>query len=309
MWFSHLLSLLHRAWQTLVSALGTTTLAVIIAVAVFLVTQLIKLRRQGYTGMKENWKSNLRDGVFITAAVWAALFGGSLVKTIYDDHQNLVNANQKKTGIISDQKQTIEQLEAKLKEQPKVIYREKQGLGGGHGSLSIDCHPASASLPVMPPEGRIFILAPREIPAESGGGGFTESMGPAGSETGLPKGFHAYDQCKITNHGTAAVFNVSFTFPIAFKEAIKGGSGKVTLSRNWPVKILYIDPGPSDAFVFYVVNGTCRFLFVDLPQVATLQVAVESEARNIRFVKREVGYIIALDPVVECSPPTAQKEP
>jgi len=196
---------------------------------------------------------------------------------------------------IKEKSKNISKLEAKLTEQPKVVYREKQGLGSGPVNLHIECYSGSANPPVMPPEGRIYLLSPSDIiPAESAGG-FSWLMGPAGSEAGLPKGFHKFDRCQITNHGTATVFNVSLTFPIKFLEAIKEGqqesSGRVTSSRDWPVNILHIGPGPSGAFVFYIVNGTSRVLLVDLPQVATLQVAGESEARSIRFLKPEIGHI------------------
>src|SRR3989442_1557914 len=89
-------SLLGRAWFFLLSSLGTTTLTVIVffivlPVVIFLATVGPKTLRSGWrdVSMKQRVIS-----VMITIVVWIGLFLWALARTIYQDHQGLVSANE-----------------------------------------------------------------------------------------------------------------------------------------------------------------------------------------------------------------------
>jgi hypothetical protein len=98
MW-PHFVSLIYRSWFNLVSAMGTTTLAVVVGfigfVFVLAVSLLFKLRKDGWSWSVtvSHFSQNLRDSVIPTiigtVVLWSVLFGAFVVKTVYDDHQNL----------------------------------------------------------------------------------------------------------------------------------------------------------------------------------------------------------------------------
>jgi hypothetical protein len=71
--------LCSRAADSLLSAMGTTALALFVGLllipGIFLV---IKYFQQGGAQMIEHWKTNLRDGTVVTLAVWLILFGYQL---------------------------------------------------------------------------------------------------------------------------------------------------------------------------------------------------------------------------------------
>jgi hypothetical protein len=66
--------------------------------------------------MKEDWRRNRKDGVIVTVFVWAFLFGYSVVKTIYEDHQELVLAAIDRKKHIDDVLLTIKVGDQRIKD-------------------------------------------------------------------------------------------------------------------------------------------------------------------------------------------------
>ena len=172
-------------------------------------------------------------------------------------------------------------------------------------TILIECH-YDLMPKLVPPEGRIYVLAPHALAQENGGGGLVEYFAPPGSEwTWSSKGHlaEAY-RCQLTNYGSASVFNVAMAFPMIFKELIRDDenpnvtrTGLVTLSREWPIEVTKIDVGPN-GFVFYVHNTTQQFLQVFLAQSATLQLARDNKRRTVRLIQPSLsGFQMHLGPM------------
>jgi hypothetical protein len=70
--------LLQRAWRLFVAAMGTTTLAIMVAFAVIpILLLLLEWSTKGWTVMKQRWQNNLRV-VGVTLAVWVIIFSYQL---------------------------------------------------------------------------------------------------------------------------------------------------------------------------------------------------------------------------------------
>lgn len=87
----HLLHLLGASWSSLVASLGTTTLAIVVGLGIFVLSLVLTVYRQGLASVKEHVTQTLRDSVILTLVVWSALYGWNVAKTIYIDHQKLVS--------------------------------------------------------------------------------------------------------------------------------------------------------------------------------------------------------------------------
>jgi hypothetical protein len=64
--------------------------------------------------MAHGWRNTL-DGAIIVVAAWLCLFGWSVVKTIYDDHQGLVGTNSQLVSECRKKDTTISELQEKLR--------------------------------------------------------------------------------------------------------------------------------------------------------------------------------------------------
>jgi hypothetical protein len=120
------LRLLQRAFNLSVGYMGTTAFAVGMGLLVFLLMEAYAWRREGFDSMKKRWTGSAGLGLLATTSIWLLLFFFCVAKVIYDDHQDLVKANIEKIAVVEKQKKTIGELETKLKEQPKVVYRDRQ---------------------------------------------------------------------------------------------------------------------------------------------------------------------------------------
>jgi hypothetical protein len=128
------LTLLQRAIVEVLRIVGATWQVVAIAVGIFVLVHLVKFLRLGWAEMKKQWAANIRDAVFVTIAVWLGLLVLASVKIIYEDHQELTNARRMNQHLRESNGQLIkerdelikekDQLQAQLKKQPKVVYRD-----------------------------------------------------------------------------------------------------------------------------------------------------------------------------------------
>jgi hypothetical protein len=130
----HLVSLLYRSWVNLMTALGTTTLGILIfslmipGLTLCIVIVVGIDRPWSWAKLKMTLKEAIKPTLIsfaATAIILLVLFSGAVIIRIYEDHQFLVKANSHKLELVKSQKKQIEGLEEKIKEQPKVVYREK----------------------------------------------------------------------------------------------------------------------------------------------------------------------------------------
>jgi hypothetical protein len=154
--------------------------------------------------------------------------------------------------------------------------------------ISVDWH--NIYSPVLPSEGRVAILSLEPVPESMGGDGLAEVSGKPGAafagkdSLGAPARIHQY---QITGYAPRTMFNVSIALHLIFKEAIRNkrntnqiDSGKITLERDWIIKIAKIDPGPDHPFIFYAMNESGNFVSVSFPETATAQMAGNNAVRG-----------------------------
>jgi hypothetical protein len=101
----HLLHLLGASWASLVASLGTTTLAILAGLGIFILSLVVTAYRKGLESVKAHVTQTLRDGVTLTLIVWVALYGWNVAKTIYVDHRELVSLSGDLKGQIKKLKE------------------------------------------------------------------------------------------------------------------------------------------------------------------------------------------------------------
>jgi hypothetical protein len=116
MWHS-VLHLLLQAFILVVKYTGTTALAVGAGLSLFVFNQIRMWRSKGFGAMKVEWKEDAGYGALLTAGLWLCLFLWCVLKTAYDDRQNiLMRANAAAVArdtykqLVSDRDATIEEM-------------------------------------------------------------------------------------------------------------------------------------------------------------------------------------------------------
>lgn len=85
-----LLELIHRSWDSSVSSLGTTTLAVFVAIgagAFVLVLKALRISgsvRNRWDEIIRHWRENIKDGLLAAFVIWATIFGYFLYKVQHE---------------------------------------------------------------------------------------------------------------------------------------------------------------------------------------------------------------------------------
>jgi hypothetical protein len=134
----HFVNLLSRSWSALVSAMGTTTLAIVAGSAGFvfilLINLVFKLRKDGWNWgvMMSHFSQNLRESLLPTMMstfiLWTALYGSFLIGTVYNDHQGLINDKQsllrKNAGLVDPKSRDDEITD--LKKQIAEVSQSRQ---------------------------------------------------------------------------------------------------------------------------------------------------------------------------------------
>ncbi len=175
--------------------------------------------------------------------------------------------------------------------------RPPTSASAGQHFLSVEWH--SGLAPIVPKEGRVFVLDLWPLPA--GGGGLSEMFGEPGYKLGLPP-VNRFDECRLTNYSATALFNVRLTLHLTFWKVIKdpkqpgvSRSGDVSLSRDWPIAIQKIDTGPDHPFIFYIYNQSDQVAQVSFPEFVTAQIGDNVERQTIRLIRPE-GFMMPLSP-------------
>ncbi len=170
--------------------------------------------------------------------------------------------------------------------------------------LFVDCYSIQGHAAV-PPEGVARILDLQEIPESVMKADFLEET------TGKPgvdfagKDINNFPiqvaQCHITSYVADPIFNITATPRVIFQEAVQKSanaseSGKVTLTRDWPIKIPKIDSGPDHAFVFYVMNGSNRFVSLSFPDKVMANMPGKEKQQSLRLIKGQ-GLALTFSPI------------
>jgi len=94
LWFHHFMNLFARVFVNTYTFLGTSPGGIIAQVVLLFLTQV----RRGWRTLnywKTEWRNGIKRAVFALAAVWAVVFMGCTVTTIYGDHISGVEANKR----------------------------------------------------------------------------------------------------------------------------------------------------------------------------------------------------------------------
>ena len=153
----------------------------------------------------------------------------------------------------------------------------------------------------VPSDGRLYQFQPWPLPTENGGGGVIETTTAPGTDFRFSENSLGTTRCRITNYEDRAVLLVNFSLKLVFQEAIpqQNGtmqSGDVVLERPWPISIGQIEPGSSNAFVFYMTNYSAHYVAVTFPTEGTAQRVGNHEQKPIRLTVSN-PFPISLFPV------------
>jgi hypothetical protein len=85
----HLYHLLKQAFLDLPSLVSSNWLAIGMSVALFGLTVLVNAFVKGWNYVKRDWEENTLIGLSVVAVGWFCLYCGSVVHTVYLDHQNM----------------------------------------------------------------------------------------------------------------------------------------------------------------------------------------------------------------------------
>jgi hypothetical protein len=134
MW-PHFVRLLWRSWSSLVSALGTTTLAVVVGLAGFLFILALnlasRLKKDGWRWevMSSHFSRNLKESLFPTAIgtliLWSVLFGWFVIKSVYADHMYFVAKVQEAR---SQGTASTSEIKGSLTEQLSALQKQNMAL-------------------------------------------------------------------------------------------------------------------------------------------------------------------------------------
>lgn len=292
----HLLDLLHASWSSLLASLGTTTLAVIVAVGTFLLSLVLMAVRGGITSLRAHISQTLRDGLILTAIVWSLLYGWNVAKTVYSDHEQLVEQLEKVK---------IAAATSATPKPPKLV-----GLG-------YTCE-ISATPTETPPHTTNWVLPLAVNNGNDGGAVEGVFSGFMRSENGGNKPFPFINRewlkelktpverfalvnpfsgrrCEIRNSGQQAFLNVEIIFEFDFATGGSKEEMKKICSRPYAVIIPEIDPGTP--FVFYVVNQTRALANFRFPMVAALELPDSTrQVVGIRQVGSREDMLFFLEP-------------
>ena len=106
MW-PHLFHLLGKALTDMPSIVSSNWAAVVLSIGIFSVSQFCLWLRGGWQAMKRQWAGSLTIGVVSVIAGWVLLFCWSVVRTVYGDHESLV---QRVDGLRREQSGLVLQL-------------------------------------------------------------------------------------------------------------------------------------------------------------------------------------------------------
>lgn len=130
----HLYNLLKAAVSGMPALVSSNWLAWGLGLFVFATYELLALVFRGWEDMKLRWKQNVGMGIGAAFIGYVVLFGISVVKTVYDDHQSLVT---KVAGLESKKSEARNDI-AQLADEGSAIRDSWQAFIRNHSSQNLD---------------------------------------------------------------------------------------------------------------------------------------------------------------------------
>lgn len=169
---------------------------------------------------------------------------------------------------------------------PRQAKSESSNLGPD--SIFIEC--AHASLPKRPPpDGKIWLFSPHPD-----GTSFGVMTYPQDSDiVWIPAAIAYAYSCQVFNYGTVPIIDVFMEFPITFREVTveinenvtRFHQGSIRTSRLDHINIHKIDPGASNASIFYIYHETDLDLVIFPPKTATFSlIDGKKETRTVPVI-------------------------
>ena len=260
--------------------MGTTTLAICVALVLFLIRAAY---RHGLLFVRAHVKQTLGEGALWAVSAWLLLFAFNIIKTVYNDHQQLVRQ--------------LQQMKVAAATAAKPIPPKLVGLGWScemsgvptktppHSELwllPLSANGASAIEGLL--SGFIVNENPGGMPIPAINHGWLKELKTQGEQLSS-LGTLSSRRCDIRNSGRDVFSNVQIVFEFEFRtNGTKGRINDDTCSRPYAVIIPEIDPGKP--FVFYAVNQTAAWANFAFPAVATLELP-DSTRQTVSL--RQVG--------------------
>jgi hypothetical protein len=127
------LAVIRRAFWTSIGAIGQSEGTLVFAILILLIGAFWVLRKEGWRAMTQHLVSTTAKIVSVPILAWLPFFIFHLLSTPYlrlteeqERADKAIKADEEKDETISVQKKTIGELEARLKEQPKVVYSDSK---------------------------------------------------------------------------------------------------------------------------------------------------------------------------------------
>jgi hypothetical protein len=103
--------LLFHAFDTTISEMGTSAIALGVGLLYYAVKIIRAYRRAGWVEVRKEWIGDAGWGVALTLGAWMLLFAYSVIATIYQDHKHFVNeAHALGTKLESERTQSAQEL-------------------------------------------------------------------------------------------------------------------------------------------------------------------------------------------------------
>lgn len=164
----------------------------------------------------------------------------------------------------------------------------------GKTTLYLECAFAPMPHTWPEPDGRVYAFpaGANNRPEEWIGGGLSEYFGKVGSPTSFGEFVKANSyKCELINYGDVPIFNVDLVFRFRYLEAVKQGNsqqgGKLIAEGDYPIQIRKVDPGRSNAFVFYLFHLGTQFINVGFPTSATFLTPASQERVTSKIIQQE----------------------
>src|SRR5436309_169738 len=87
--------MLFRATNLSIDTMGTSAVALVGGLLIFALVLWRKWKREGRDSVLKDWRGELGLVVALTVAWWAIVFGFAVTRTIWKDHNELVDQNRK----------------------------------------------------------------------------------------------------------------------------------------------------------------------------------------------------------------------
>jgi hypothetical protein len=209
---------------------------------------------------------------------------------------------------VSSYRDAIEKLKEDNDKAVASLIEENKGLKArldarNAKGLFTECH-MGVPPSVMASSGRLYTLT---IFAPEQSALLDERFGPPGGPFAWPKNGEAplfAAQCSITNYSDEVLASISLLPSVMFMNTTATANGYqgqgVYRSTEGRVDVRKLDPGPSNSFVFYILNQSPDFVRVTMPTSAAAQRLGSQE--TITIPAKSDGYELSFVPFHASSP-------